>query len=165
MYQEILVPTDGSDASLDAVDEAAELAVEQGAQLHVLYVLDLAMLANADSPTVIDSMEQSGETAVDRAVERARAAGVDSIERVVHRGTPYRAILEYIDEKSIDLVVMGTHGRTGLNRLLLGSVTEKLVRLSPVPVLTVRPDDAPRPRDEAVEATAESGEEPASGRD
>lgn len=139
MYEEILVPTDGSDASLDAVDEAAELADEQGARIHVLYVLDLTMLADADSVTVVDAMEASGEEAIEQARTRAREQGVEAVEASVKRGTPYRAILEYADENDIGLVVMGTHGRTGLNRLLLGSVTEKLVRLSPVPVLTVRP--------------------------
>lgn len=61
-----------------------------------------------------------------------------TIEGVVAQGTPHQAILDHIDEHDIDLVVMGTHGRTGLDRYLLGSITEKVVRLSDAPVLTVR---------------------------
>lgn len=163
MYEEILVPTDGSEASLDAVDEAAELADEQGARIHVLYVLDLTMLADADSVTVVDAMEASGEEAIEQARTRARETGVEAVEASVQRGTPYRAILEYADENDIDLVVMGTHGRTGLNRLLLGSVTEKLVRLSPVPVLTVRPDRQ-RERDTTDSAGSEGEGEEESGK-
>jgi nucleotide-binding universal stress UspA family protein len=63
---------------------------------------------------------------------------VKTIEGVVAQGTPHQAILDYIGEHDIDLVVMGTHGRTGLDRYLLGSITEKVVRLSDAPVLTVR---------------------------
>jgi nucleotide-binding universal stress UspA family protein len=71
-------------------------------------------------------------------IQQAEAAGVDTIEGVVAQGAPHRAILDYVDEQDIDLIVMGTHGRTGLDRYLLGSVTEKVVRLSDAPVLTVR---------------------------
>lgn len=63
------------------------------------------------------------------------------VETDVRRGNPHREILDYADEHAVDLVVMGTHGRTGLDRYLLGSVTEKVVRLSNVPVLTVRATD------------------------
>jgi nucleotide-binding universal stress UspA family protein len=71
-------------------------------------------------------------------IQQAEAAGVNTIEGVVAQGAPHQAILDYVDEHDIDLVVMGTHGRTGLDRYLLGSVTEKVVRLSDAPVLTVR---------------------------
>jgi nucleotide-binding universal stress UspA family protein len=74
-------------------------------------------------------------------IEQAESAGVETIEGVVSSGTPHRAILDYVDEEDVDLVVMGTHGRTGLDRYLLGSVTEKVVRLSDAPVITVRLSD------------------------
>lgn len=71
------------------------------------------------------------------------AEGIDdvSVETAVVRGTPYRTILDYADEEGVDLIVMGTHGHTGLDRYLLGSVTEKIVRTADQPVLTVRMPD------------------------
>lgn len=157
MYEEILVPTDGSSPSLGALDEAAELAASQDATIHVVYVLDATMLGDVGDVTVLESLEETAENAVERAVARAEEAGVAAVEGTVERGTPHRTILQYIDDHDIDLVVMGTHGRTGLNRLLLGSVTEKLVRLSPVPVLTIRPEDEP---EEAGTETPEGTDEP-----
>jgi nucleotide-binding universal stress UspA family protein len=80
-------------------------------------------------------------------IHQAEEAGVDAVEASVAQGTPHQAILEYVDYHDIDLVVMGTHGRTGLDRYLMGSVTENVVRLSDAPVLTVGPpadyDEAP----------------------
>ena len=68
--------------------------------------------------------------------------GVETIETAISHGIPYRAILAAIDEADADLVVVGTHGRTGIDRYLLGSVAEKLVRTAPVPVRTVRAPEA-----------------------
>ena len=76
-------------------------------------------------------------------IEQAEDDGVETIEGMVSQGSPHRAILDYIEDQDIDLVVMGTHGRTGLDRYLLGSVTEKVVRLSDAPVMTVRLSDEP----------------------
>jgi nucleotide-binding universal stress UspA family protein len=153
MYEEILVPTDGSVPSLQALDEAADLAAQQGARLHVLYVIDVTMLGDVSDVAVVESIEQAGENAINRAADRARDAGVETVIKSVRRGTPHRTVLEYVDDNDIDLVVMGTHGRTGLNRLLLGSVTEKVIRLSPVPVLTVRPGS-----EDGDEADQQAGE-------
>jgi nucleotide-binding universal stress UspA family protein len=89
---------------------------------------------------VIDALEREGETAVDAVAARCTDAGVAS-ETAVLVGTVHRAIQEYADEHDVDLVVMGTHGRQGVERFLLGSVTERTVRTSDVPVLTVRADD------------------------
>lgn len=158
MYEEILVPIDGSDPSLRAVDEAAALAVQHDAHLHVLHVIDLAVLVDVPDTAVLDSIEETAEGATDRAVARAKDAGAEEVRRSVHRGTPHRTILEYVDDHDVDLVVMGTHGRTGLNRLLLGSVTEKVVRLSPVPVLTVRGEETAEREEEADETTRERDE-------
>ncbi|MDS0281375.1 universal stress protein [Haloarcula onubensis] len=78
-----------------------------------------------------------------RHVVEDAAAGIDdvAVETAVVPGTPYRAILDYADEHGVDLIVMGTHGRTGLDRYLLGSVTEKVIRTADQPVLTVRMRD------------------------
>lgn len=70
--------------------------------------------------------------------EQTTQASISAVETAIEHGNPYRAIRSYVDEQEIDLVVMGTHGRSGIERYLLGSVTEKTVRTLPVPVMTVR---------------------------
>lgn len=97
---------------------------------------------NRDSVTalgaeVVDALVEAGEEAVRPAVERARARGLDAVDEVV-QGDPATAIVEYADERGVDLVVMATGGRQGIGRRLLGSVTDRVVRTASVPVLTVR---------------------------
>ncbi|MFB6130153.1 MAG: universal stress protein [Salinigranum sp.] len=138
MYEDILVPTDGSDAAEAAVDHAVELATTYGARLHALYVVDSSAYAMVDAggDVIHETLEQEGEAAVGRVADRANEAGLTALT-VVTTGTPSRDILAYADENGVDLIVMGTHGRRGLERYLLGSVTERVVRGSDVPVLTV----------------------------
>lgn len=137
MYDHVLVPTDGSDGTRGAVERAIDLATTYDAALHALYVLDTNVGIDSSIPGTLDALEEAGQNAIDEVIQQAEASGVNTIEGVVAQGAPHRAILEYADEHEIDLVVMGTHGRTGLDRYLLGSVTEKIVRLSEIPVLTV----------------------------
>ncbi|WP_418280789.1 universal stress protein [Halorubrum sp. DTA98] len=139
MYDDILFPTDGSDGADVALDHAIEHALTYDATLHVLYVVEETYPAvEAGPPSVLAALEKEGEDALERARSRAKAAGVESIRGSVDGGSPYRHILEYVDEHGIDLIVMGTHGRRGVDRFLLGSVTEKVVRTADCPVLTVR---------------------------
>jgi nucleotide-binding universal stress UspA family protein len=139
MYDAILVPTDGSETALTALDHAAELAAVHDASVHLLYVTETPAIA--PTPTagrVLDELEEYGEEVVDEA-----AARVDGrVHTAVARGPPHRAILDYASSSDIDLIVMGTHGRTGLSHALLGSVAERVVRLSEVPVLTIGHPDA-----------------------
>ena len=137
MYDKILIPTDGSDGTRGAVEQAISLATTHDAALHTVYVVDTTVGTEPSVPGALGALEDVGEKAIDDVIQQAEAAGVESIEAAVAQGIPHRAILDYVDEEDIDLVVMGTHGRTGLDRYLLGSVTEKVVRLSDVPVLTV----------------------------
>jgi nucleotide-binding universal stress UspA family protein len=139
MYDDVLIPTDGTDAVQPAVDHALDLAETYGAALHALYVVDQGAYVGVDvrSDMIIETLETEGEEAVEAVEERAEAAGVPVTTAIV-RGDPYREILDYADEQGVDLVVMGTHGRRGLDRYLLGSVTEKVVRSADLPVLTVR---------------------------
>jgi nucleotide-binding universal stress UspA family protein len=144
MYDAILVPTDGSEGTRGAVDHAIDHAERYDADLHVLYVVDTRVSAEAgmESPGVLDALEETGQQAIDDVIAQAEAADVDTIEAAVANGIPHQAIHDYAAENDIDLIVMGTHGRTGLDRYLLGSVSEKVVRTSPIPVLTVAmPDD------------------------
>jgi nucleotide-binding universal stress UspA family protein len=144
MYERILVPTDGSEGTRGALEHAIDLATTYDAALHTVYVVDTHVGIDSSIPGTLDALEEAGENAIDEVIQQAEAAGVNTIEGVVAQGAPHRAILDYVDKQDIDLVVMGTHGRTGLERYLLGSVTEKVIRLSDAPVLTVRmpPDSA-----------------------
>jgi nucleotide-binding universal stress UspA family protein len=139
MYERILVPTDGSEASEGAVEHAVDLAKQYGATIHALYVVDSGSYTSleAGSDIVLEALKDEGKTAVGHVVDAAERAGVD-VTSGVQTGTAHRTILDYAEEEDCDLIVMGTHGRTGLNRYLLGSVTERIVRSSDVPVLTVR---------------------------
>ena len=139
MYAEILVPTDGSPASDAAIEHAIDLADRYDARLHALYVVDGAAYSSleAGAEIVVEALESEGEEATKRVADAAADADVECVSSVVS-GTAYRSIQDYVDEHDIDVVVMGTHGRKGLDRYLLGSVTERVVRTSDVPVLTVR---------------------------
>ncbi|WP_254270997.1 universal stress protein [Haloarcula marina] len=141
MYSRILVPTDGSPGTASAIEHAVEHARTYDATLHTLYVVDTTIAADAGVAGVYGALEDTGREAIDAVRTAAARAGVDAAEASLARGAPYRVILDYVDENDIDLVVMGTHGRRGLERYLLGSTTEKVVRLADVPVLTVRMTD------------------------
>jgi nucleotide-binding universal stress UspA family protein len=138
MYDRILLPTDGSDATNPAVEQAIGLARETGAELHVLYVVeDIPYAPEMMDDRVEDQLRSIGEEALDEIQERADEEGVEVVA-ALREGAPHNSILSYADEEDIDAIVMGTHGRSGLDRYLLGSVTERVVRTADVPVLTVR---------------------------
>lgn len=138
MYDNILLPTDGSDGTDRIVAHAMHIARENDATLHVLHVVDTSVLPlDSHSQTFYDQLEAAGRSSVFEIRDRAIDAGVHAVESL-RRGTPYRTILDYAQENDIDLIVLGTHGRGGARRALLGSVAEHVVRLSEAPVLTVR---------------------------
>ena len=142
MYDRILFPTDGSGGADQALEHVLDIASAHGTTVHLLNVAD----TTRDSLTrvqgeIIDVLEQEGEDLLDDVAERARKRGVETVSTVL-QGEPYRTIVQYADEYDIDLIVMPTHGRSGLQRLLLGSTTERVVRRAEVPVLTIRPDAA-----------------------
>lgn len=136
MYSNILIPTDGSEGAERAIEHGLELAEVYGSTVHALYVVEPVHTTEYGIEAIITAMESEGERATTDIAERGESRGID-VETAVRRGTPHKQILEYVGENDINLVVIGTHGRTGLDRYLLGSVTEKVVRLSDVPVLTV----------------------------
>jgi nucleotide-binding universal stress UspA family protein len=141
LYDRILVPTDGSVASRRAIEHAVDLAAAHGATLHAVYVVNAGSYASLPTETswegVSEMLREEGEAALDDVTEAADGHGV-TVERVLLEGSPAREIVRYAEGDDIDLVVMGTHGRGGIDRLLLGSVTERVVRASRVPVLTVQ---------------------------
>jgi nucleotide-binding universal stress UspA family protein len=143
MYDTILLPFDGSDGATEVLHHASELAHWADATIQLLYVAD----TTRDSVTVVeghtvDALVRKGEDIVAEATEVLDTLGV-SYETDIVQGNPAPTIVEYADQYEQDLIVMPTHGREGLSRYLIGSVSEKVVRLSTVPVLTVRmqPDE------------------------
>jgi nucleotide-binding universal stress UspA family protein len=142
MYERILVPIDGSRQADRALDHALDLAETYDAEVHLLFVVDVASVPNEiEAASVEERLDRYGERTTATAAERAEESGVERVLTKVARGTPHRAILDYADGNDADLIVMGTHGRTGIDRYLLGSVTEKVVRLADAPVLTVHAGD------------------------
>jgi nucleotide-binding universal stress UspA family protein len=145
MYDRILVPTDGSECAGRAADHAIDLAVGSDATLHVLSVVDATEMVRNVPAVNAEHVEQQlrsrAESAVAAVVSRAGDAGVETVT-AVEPGIPAREIVAYATEHGCELIVMGTRGRTGLERYLLGSVAERTVRQSDVPVLTVRTDTA-----------------------
>lgn len=144
MYDDILLPTDGSSATTDALDHALTIALDQDATVHVLYVLDKRhyMAASDDSTDEIRrSLEEEAERAVDDAQVRLEEEGVDC-ETETLEGIPHREITDFASDNEIDLIVMGTHGKTGPDRLAsLGSTTERVVKNADEPVLVVEIGD------------------------
>jgi len=141
MYDHILFPTDGSDGADAALTHAMELAETYDARLSVLFVVDSSYLgSSAAEATTFEALRGVGEEAIEETVDRIEDNGIDAAG-ALREGQPYTTILEYAEETDVDVIVMGTHGRRGLDRYLLGSVTEKVVRAADVPVMTVRMDD------------------------
>ena len=143
MHEDVLLPFDGSDGAAAVLHHAAEIAHWDDATIHVLFVAD----TTRDSVTVVegqtvDVLVQQGEDIVTEAEQTLQSLGVDSKTDVI-QGNPAPTITEYAERYGHDLIVLPTHGRTGVSRYLIGSVTEKVVRLSSVPVLTARmqPDE------------------------
>ncbi len=137
-YEDVLVPTDGSDAATHAAEHALSLAASLDATVHVLSVVDDGALgADVRSTTSGTESEQVATDAVETVVSEAETRGVtDTVSHVEH-GTPVEEILDYVESNDVHAVGMGTTGRRGTDRILLGSVAEKTVRSAPVPVVTV----------------------------
>ncbi|EMA28843.1 universal stress protein [Haloarcula japonica] len=147
MYDNILVPTDGSETAENAVDQAVDIAAKYGATVHALYVVDVDATSYSLGTEQVDRIRQGNldemtevKEAADKATgyvrDRAADHGVDVKEHVT-AGEPARAIRKFVEDNDIDLVVMGSHGRSGLKRVILGSVTEKVLRRTRLPVLVV----------------------------
>jgi nucleotide-binding universal stress UspA family protein len=140
VYDEILLPTDGSDAAEAAVEHAIRLARTYDARVHVLYVVEPLPAAEYDATSVLDALRREGDRVTGETADRLERSELETVT-AVRTGAAHRVILDYAAESGIDLIVMGTHGRRGLGRVLLGSVAEKVVRLADQPVMTVRYED------------------------
>jgi nucleotide-binding universal stress UspA family protein len=145
MYDDILLPTDGSDGIESVAEHAGWLARQSGATVHVLSIADTRnRFESPSSGLAADAWTEGERDRAEAAVDDAVAILPDdvTVDRVVETGVPHATILEYAADSDVDVVVMGTHGRTGLDHYLIGSVAERVVRQSPVPVLTVRVGEA-----------------------
>jgi nucleotide-binding universal stress UspA family protein len=144
MYERILLPTDGSLGMASAVEQCFHQASASGAAIHALYVVDVrayAMLPPETGERVRELLFEAGGRAVDYLGSRAEEAGIEIVTEVVE-GIPHEAILSYVDENDVDLVVMGTHGHVEPATRIVGSVAEAVVRHADVPVMTVRMREA-----------------------
>jgi nucleotide-binding universal stress UspA family protein len=143
-YRDVLVPTDGSDCAKDALALGADVAAAEDAALHLLTVVAIAAVgADVRADVQLDQLKGGAHELLDEAATAAEARGVEAASRTVEYGpSVHEAILAYIDGHDVDVVVVGTHGRTGFDRFVLGSVTAQLVRTAPIPVLTVPSPDA-----------------------
>lgn len=142
MYDSILIPTDGSAESAEAAEAGLDLAEELDAEVHAISVVDAELVASTTYTTGAakneERMHEEAEENAAEVAEGARERGLEAVE-VVETGIPAEKIVEYADE-NVDAIVIGTHGRSGMRRVLLGSVTDKVVRTASVPVVTVRPE-------------------------
>ena len=146
MFTRILVPVDFSEPSDAALKYARAVAGKFGASLHLLHVFEPPpYLTGAFSPEVYiadaaavqaELMEEARKRLQDRVTPDDRDRHAATADIVVGQSAP--VILEYATDKKMDLIVMGTHGRSGMSHLLMGSVAEKVVRAAPCPVMTVR---------------------------
>lgn len=138
-FQKIFVATDFSDYADHAIEYAEVLAKQFGAEILLLHVIESFTYSLTDSMTVIghdQALSATAEALLENVQNRLVGEGF-SVERMLSHGTAYKEIVEKAKEAASDLIVIGTHGRTGMEHFLLGGVAEKVVRLAACPVLTV----------------------------
>ena len=143
--QKILLPTDFSNYSAAATKYACEMATKFDAELHLLHTLEIhlastpSFVMGLDLPKYVSESKAAAEKALAGVLDPKWSAGRKVIQAVVE-GSPKVEIIAYARKHNIDLIVLSTHGRTGLSHVLMGSVAETVVRTAPCPVLTVRPE-------------------------
>jgi nucleotide-binding universal stress UspA family protein len=146
----ILLPTDGSECSAKAANYAFSFAKQYGARIVALHVVDqrweeqsravLTEMGQDLTQKVRAGYEEEARRIVREVAAAAVQAGIPAEARIAS-GIPYEEIVRVGQEVAADVIIMGTHGRTGMSHLFLGSVTEKVIRRAPCPVLTVRPQE------------------------
>jgi len=137
MFDRILLATDGSEAAAAAVEMAIDLAAENDAILQVLYVADTTSYSTVTlGGEVADVLEHEGEDVTQAVENHAAEAGVETVG-AVRQGRPWEEIVEYGETIDADVIVMGTRGESGFAQALLGSVTDRVLRSSSIPVFVV----------------------------
>ena len=141
--KKILVPTDFSEYSKSALPYAVDLAKKYNARMVILHIFDEELLspiffeAGGSAKEYYDRLQNRFEAAIDDFLSGVDTENVE-VEAQLGNGTPFVEIIRFARENGVDLIIMGTHGRSGIAHALLGSVTEKVVRKSPCPVMVVR---------------------------
>jgi nucleotide-binding universal stress UspA family protein len=143
-YRNIVIATDGSENNKRAISQGIEIAKLSGATVHALYVVDTSAFSSipmdAGWEEMYEILKREGEKAVFEVKELGEASGVE-VREVLLEGHPSNEIINFAENNNVDLIVMGTLGKTGLDRFLMGSVAEKVIRGSKVPVLVVRGEE------------------------
>lgn len=146
MYQTILIPTDGSEQAEKAAQKGIDLAEQLDATVHALYVIDPEVGGRPFNlqrrEDEMEELREYGFELTEAIAEMAAEAGVDC-EQSVERGTPYETIVEFAQENDVDAIAIGTRGRGNIEKFLVGTVAEKVVRMADVPVMTVRESGKP----------------------
>ncbi|MCC4766912.1 universal stress protein [Methanosarcina sp. DH1] len=141
LFRNIVIATDGSKNVQRAISHGIEFAKLSGAIVHALYVVNTPSTISenwtAGKETIYNIMKNDGKKAVSKIKEIGEASGVE-VREVLLEGYPSNEIIDFVENNNIDLIVMGSLGATGLERFLIGSVAETVVRGSKVPVLVVR---------------------------
>ena len=141
LYRKILITTDGSEPNKKAISYGIELARLSGAKVYVVYVVDTATFASIPMDSgwevMYELLQKEGNEAMQHIIDDAKVSGVE-IESSLLEGHPSQEIIEFSQDNDIDIIVLGTLGKSGLDRFLLGSVAEKVTRNSKIPVLVVR---------------------------
>lgn len=139
-YQKIIIATDGSKQVGKAIEAGVELAKLTGAKLYAVYVIAQTGYSPRDfgwEGSLREFLEAEAKKAVTSVEKTGKASGIN-VESVILEGYPADKILEFAEQEGMDLIVMGTLGRTGLDRFLMGSIAEKVVRHSKIPVMVVK---------------------------
>jgi nucleotide-binding universal stress UspA family protein len=143
MFKRILVPTDGSDITQQAIDAAIELARSVNAEIHTICVKEpfpygaVAEMQPTPPQEFFDAQERSAARHVRAVIEACETAGVPCHGETIEGVQPWEAIIEYAEKKGCNLIVMGSHGRSGLASLFLGSETDDVLKHTKLPVLVV----------------------------
>lgn len=151
MYRNIMLAVDGSSSSKRAIEEAVRIASLARASVHAVYVVDKSALFNYggyyDPQALLEALRSDGRDSLGQVQAALGAAGVAGEEEMIETESmadDVAACLQrYAERRGVDLVVMGTHGRRGVPRLVLGSVSERFLRFSTCPVMLVRGDQEP----------------------
>ena len=142
VLRKILIATDGSETAEKAADFGVQIAGLSGAKVYAVYVIDTTPyysipLDQIWSKEVYEQLEQMGNEITSNVEKTAKAAGLEA-ESIVLKGDPAQRIVNFAEEQNVDMIVVGSHGIGGFERLVIGSVSEKVVRHAKIPVLVFR---------------------------
>jgi nucleotide-binding universal stress UspA family protein len=145
IFKRVLVPIDGSNCSMEAGEFAIRLAKSYGMEILALHVIDetalasLSRLARKGEEELREELHREGENYLNYLAEAAEREGV-KFQKLIEEGTPHRAIVEAAEREGVDLILIGKVGRRGPRRILIGSVTERVIEAAKCPVLVMRAD-------------------------